>query len=208
MEKSNWSIENIPNQKGKTIIITGASSGLGKEATRILAKKDASIIMAMRNIKKAEKVKNEILRQHPNADITLSGLDLSNLSSIKHFSNKIMSDHDQLDLLINNAGIMMCPYSITQDGFEIQMGTNHLGPFALTGLLMPLLLAGHVMGAGVNQLLTGMDVDYPYVMALLWSNNWFPSLGSVQSNCDRFSSTSSYHRRVTATTCKQDLHLG
>ena len=88
---------------------------------------------------KAETVKNEILKQHPKANIEIQQLDLSSLDSIKHFSNKVINKFDCLDVLINIAGVMMCPFSKTQDGFEIQMGTNHLGPLALTGQLMPLL---------------------------------------------------------------------
>lgn len=139
MAKSTWNNNNIPNQAGKTILITGASSGLGKEATRILAEKDARIIMAVRNTQKAEKVADEIRKATPSAKIEIKQLDLTSLSSIKSFSEEMLANTEKLDVLINNAGIMMCPYSKTEDGFEIQMGTNHFGHFALTGQLMPLL---------------------------------------------------------------------
>jgi NAD(P)-dependent dehydrogenase (short-subunit alcohol dehydrogenase family) len=139
MSKSKWTPSNIPDQKGKTIIITGASSGLGKEATKVLAGKNATVIMAVRNIEKAKLVAKEIMDMSPTAKIEIKSLDLNSLASIKSFSEEIIANFDQLDVLINNAGIMMCPYSKTQDGFEIQMGTNHFGHFALTGHLMPLL---------------------------------------------------------------------
>jgi len=139
MSNKNWGLQNIPNQKGTTIIITGASSGLGKEATKVLAQKNATVIMAVRNIKKAEAVASEIKRNFPESKIEVRQLELGSLDSIKSFVKGFISDYTQLDTLINNAGVMACPFSKTEDGFEIQMGTNHLGHFALTGLLMPLL---------------------------------------------------------------------
>lgn len=140
MKNNNWDAQDIPEQKGKTILITGASSGLGKEATRVLAKKNATIIMAVRNMEKAESVANEIRNKYPNALLDVRSLNLGSLDSVHSFSEGILTDYKNLDILINNAGVMMTPYSKTKDGFEIQMGTNHLGHFALTGLLMPLLL--------------------------------------------------------------------
>jgi NAD(P)-dependent dehydrogenase (short-subunit alcohol dehydrogenase family) len=139
MAKSNWNTENIPDQKGRVVIVTGATSGLGKEAARVLAGKNASVIMAVRNVTKGEGVADGIRQEFPAADVTVRDLDLSSLSSVESFAEGINKDYDRLDILINNAGVMMCPYSKTQDGFEIQMGTNHLGHFALTGQLMPLL---------------------------------------------------------------------
>jgi NAD(P)-dependent dehydrogenase (short-subunit alcohol dehydrogenase family) len=139
MSNSSWTASNIPDQTGKIVIITGATSGLGKEATRVLSEKGATVILAVRNPQKAEAVAAQILKNNATAKIDIRGMDLGNLDSIKSFADKILNDYDQLDILINNAGVMMCPYSKTKDGFEIQMGTNHLGHFALTGHLMPLL---------------------------------------------------------------------
>jgi NAD(P)-dependent dehydrogenase (short-subunit alcohol dehydrogenase family) len=139
MSKENWNSNNIPDLKGKVIIVTGATSGLGKEATKILAKKNATVIMAVRNTKKAETVLQELKQTHPNAKIDIREMDLNSLESVNHFADTVLSSYDRLDVLINNAGIMACPFDKTKDGFEIQMGTNHLGHFALTGLLMPLL---------------------------------------------------------------------
>jgi NAD(P)-dependent dehydrogenase (short-subunit alcohol dehydrogenase family) len=136
----NWNKQSIPDLKGKIIIITGATSGLGKEAAKIFVEKDATVIMPVRNIEKAESVREEILKLNPNAKLDIRNLDLSSLSSIKLFSEEISRSYNHLDILINNAGIMYCPYSKTRDGFEIQMGTNHLGPYALTAQLMPLLM--------------------------------------------------------------------
>ena len=139
MAKSNWTTNNIPDQKGRVVIITGATSGLGKEAARVLAGKDARVILAVRNLSKGESVADEIRKEFPESDVSVRDLDLSSLTSIKSFAEGILKDHERLDILINNAGIMMCPFSRTEDGFEIQMGTNHLGHFALTGLLIPLM---------------------------------------------------------------------
>ncbi len=139
MSKANWNSNNIPDLKGKVVIVTGATSGLGKEATKILAQKNASVIVAVRNTKKAESVVKEIKQIHPNAKIDIQEMDLNSLESVNRFADKVLSSYERLDVLINNAGIMACPFDKTKDGFEIQMGTNHLGHFALTGLLMPLL---------------------------------------------------------------------
>lgn len=153
-----WDKNLIPNQKGEIIIITGASSGLGKETARVLSKKQAEVIIAVRNLKKGKKVIEEMLNENPNAKLTLKKLDLSNLESVREFAKDIINEYTQLNVLINNAGVMFSPYSETKDGFELQMGTNHFGHFALTGLLMPLLKksdnsrvvmlssSGHTMG--------------------------------------------------------------
>lgn len=140
MKNSKWTNEDIPNQSNKVIIITGATSGLGKQATKVLASRNAKVTMAVRNTQKAEVVVKEILKDYPEAKIEISQLDLNSLDSVKSFVETFTKNNKQLDILINNAGVMMCPYSKTKDGFEIQMGVNHLGHFALTGLLMPLLM--------------------------------------------------------------------
>ena len=139
MKKENWNESNIPDQSGKIFIVTGPTSGLGEETARVLSRKNATIIMAARNINKAESVANEILEENKNAKIDIEELDLSSLESVKNFSQLIIKKYKSLDCLINNAGIMACPYSKTKDGFEVQMGTNHLGHFALTGQLISLL---------------------------------------------------------------------
>lgn len=139
MGKSKWTKDNIPSQKGKIVIITGSNTGLGKEASRVLAEKGAEIIMAVRNTSKGEVAAQEIRNELPGAVLKVMKLDLGSLSSIKSFAEQFVRQYDKLDILINNAGVMMCPYAKTEDGFEIQMGTNHLGHFALAGLLMPLL---------------------------------------------------------------------
>lgn len=139
MSDANWNTDDIPDQSGRVVLITGASSGIGKEAARVIAGKKAKVIIAARNMEKAYRAADDIRRAFPQADISARQLDLSDLQSVSTFSDAFSQDFDRLDVLINNAGIMMCPYSKTKDGFEIQMGTNHLGHFALTGHLLPIL---------------------------------------------------------------------
>ncbi|WP_320826169.1 oxidoreductase [Reinekea sp.] len=139
MATLNWNTSNITDQSGRVVIITGATSGLGKEATKILAGKNATVVMAVRNTEKGALVATELKSAFPSAKIDVRSLDLGSLSSVKDFAAGIHAAYDRLDILINNAGVMTCPYSKTEDDFEIQMGTNHFGHFALTGLLMPLL---------------------------------------------------------------------
>lgn len=139
MSNLKWDSENIPDQAAKVVIITGASSGLGKEAAKVLSGKNATIIMAVRNTQKAADVVQEIKKTFPNAEIEIRQLDLNSLDSVKSFADGFKASYQRLDILINNAGVMACPFSTTADGFEIQMGVNHFGHFALTGHLMPLL---------------------------------------------------------------------
>lgn len=135
----NWNIEDAPSQPGKVAIVTGANSGIGYQTTLGLVKKDFVVIMACRNIQKAEEAKAKILRLHPKAKIKSMKLDLSSLADIRKFVDEFKTQFKRLDLLINNAGIMMSPYKVSEDGFENQLATNYIGHFALTGLLIPLL---------------------------------------------------------------------
>ncbi len=134
-----WSIDQIPSKSGKIAIVTGANSGIGYEVTLALVKKDFEVIMACRNMQKAEEARAQIRKLQPNAKIKPMLLDTSSLQSVKKFSEHFKNHFDKLDLLINNAGIMMPPYKVTEDGFENQLATNYIGHFALTGLLIPLL---------------------------------------------------------------------
>jgi len=138
---SNWTKAGIPNLEGKLAIITGGSSGIGLEAARILASKGADVILAVRNRDKGEMARESIKNEFHFAKVELMHLDLSDLSSIREFTAKFLEKHEHLDLLINNAGVMTPPHRFTKDGFELQFGTNHLGHFALTGQILPALLA-------------------------------------------------------------------
>lgn len=139
MSSARWTADRIADQAGRRVVITGATSGIGKEAARVLAGKNAAVVIAARNMEKAQKSVDEIRASFPKADVSCRELDLSSLKSVAAFVEAYATDFDQLDVLINNAGVMIPPYSKTEDGFEIQLGTNHFGHFALTGHLLPLL---------------------------------------------------------------------
>lgn len=134
-----FNIDHIESQKGKIAIVTGANSGLGQEITIGLAKKEVKVIMACRNIKKAESAKSEIMKIIPSADIEIMELDLNYLTSVRSFAKSFSEKYDRLNLLIENAGIMIPPFAKTEDGFESQMGVNYFSHFLLTNLLMPVL---------------------------------------------------------------------
>jgi len=138
--KNHWTTENIPSLNGKTAIVTGSNSGIGFETAKALAAKGARLNIAVRNIEKGKKAADAIRNEFPDADIKVSDLDLGSLASVGAFSEDFIKKNQRLDILINNAGVMMPPYGTTADGFELQFGTNHLGHFTLTGLLLPLLL--------------------------------------------------------------------
>lgn len=129
----------VQDLTGKRIIITGANNGIGFEAAKALAQKGGEVILAVRNQQKGRQAMDAILREHPQASIKVMELNLADLSSVKEFADHFNIGFDSLDILINNAGVMAPPYQKTKDGFELQFGTNHLGHFALTGLLLPLL---------------------------------------------------------------------
>jgi NAD(P)-dependent dehydrogenase (short-subunit alcohol dehydrogenase family) len=139
MKLMNWKIKMMENQTGKVVIITGSNTGIGYHMAYGLASKGANVVMACRNLEKASDSRNKILKDFPKANIKLYQLDLADLDNIKYFANKFINENDKLDILINNAGVMIPPYSKTKNNFELQFGTNHLGHFALTGLLLPLL---------------------------------------------------------------------
>ncbi len=139
MGTKKWDMNNISDQKGKVVIVTGASSGIGFETARVLAGKNAIVIIAVRNLIKGKNAIEKIKALYPKADVHVTEIDLADLNSVKSFAEYFNKSFKKLDLLINNAGVMIPPYSKTADGFELQFGTNHLGHFALTGLLIDLI---------------------------------------------------------------------
>ena len=138
---NNWTAANIPDQTGRVAVVTGANTGLGYETAAALAARGARVVLAVRNLDKGKAAADLIARRTPGAEVTLQELDLTSLASVEEAAGQLRADHDRIDVLINNAGVMFTPKGATKDGFELQFGTNHLGHFALTGRLLDRLLA-------------------------------------------------------------------
>jgi NAD(P)-dependent dehydrogenase (short-subunit alcohol dehydrogenase family) len=136
-----WTADDIPAQEGRTIVVTGATSGLGLESATALARAGARVLMAARNAEKAERVRGEVAAVATGPEPEVVALDLADLSSVRDAAAAIAERAPRLDVLMNNAGVMALPKATTADGFEMQLGTNHLGHFALAGRLLPSLLA-------------------------------------------------------------------
>ncbi len=136
-----WTAQDVGDQSGRIAVITGANSGLGLETARVLAGHGATVVLAGRDEGKTAAAADGLRRELPDAAVETAEVDLASLAAIKTAAADLTARYPRLDLLINNAGVMFTPYSLTKDGYELQFGTNHLGHFALTGLLMPSLLA-------------------------------------------------------------------
>ncbi|MFF3751491.1 SDR family NAD(P)-dependent oxidoreductase [Streptomyces sp. NPDC002018] len=157
-----WTAEHVPDQHGRTAVITGANTGIGLETAKVLAAHGASVVLAVRDTAKGDQAAAEITAAVPDADVTVCRLDLGSLDSVRAAADELRTTRPGIDLLINNAGLMYTPRLSTADGFELQFGVNHLGHFALTGLLLDLLLkvpgsrvvtvssAGHRMGGPMD----------------------------------------------------------
>src|SRR5258705_2808827 len=157
-----WTSDDVPGQRGRLAVVTGANTGLGFETARILAARGASVVLAVRDTGKGKAAAARIAGTAPGADVTVQPLDLASLDSIRAAAAELRARHPAIDLLINNAGVMFPPRQATRDGFELQFGTNHLGPFALTGLLLEQMLPvpgsrvvtisslAHRLGARIN----------------------------------------------------------
>jgi len=163
-----WGTGDIPDQTGRTAVVTGANGGLGLSTARALAAAGANVVMAARNQEKAREAEGRIRDGVPDASLTIVALDLGSLASVRQAAEEIGAAHETIDLLVNNAGVMGIPEQKTADGFEMQFGVDHLGHFALTALLMPALLrasaarivtvtsTAHLMG-------TAVDPDNPHL---------------------------------------------
>ena len=135
-----WTANDLPDLSGKRFVVTGANSGIGFEAAREFARRGAYVVLACRSMEKAQAAAARITTAHPRAAVELMELDLSSLASVRNFARTFRDKHRKVHVLCNNAGVMALPYRRTTDGFEMQFGTNHLGHFALTGLLLEALL--------------------------------------------------------------------
>lgn len=138
---TSWTVNDIGSLDGRIAVVTGANSGLGFETSLGLARSGAHVVLACRSAERAAAAVERLLREAPDAEVEVLELDLSDLTSVRKFAAELLGRHDRLDLLVNNAGVMGIPRQQTADGFEMQFGTNHLGHFALTGLLLDLLVA-------------------------------------------------------------------
>ncbi|MFN2201066.1 MAG: oxidoreductase [Caldilineaceae bacterium] len=134
-----WTKMDIPDLTGKVIVVTGANSGLGLECTKAFAEKGATVVMAVRNLQKGEAAAAEVHSVTPNASLEVMKLDNADLNCVRDFADAFQANYERLDILLNNAGLMAIPRQETVDGFEMQLGVNHLAHFALTGLLLDLI---------------------------------------------------------------------
>jgi len=172
-----WTTADIPDQTGRVAIITGANTGLGYETAAALAAKGAHVVLAVRNLEKGKEAARRIEQATPDGHVQLQELDLSSLGSIRAAADQLRSDHESIDLLINNAGVMFTPKSTTADGFELQFGTNHLGHFALTNLLLDRVLA--VPGSRV---VTVSSVGHRFVRGIRFDDlQWERGYGRVRA---------------------------
>jgi NAD(P)-dependent dehydrogenase (short-subunit alcohol dehydrogenase family) len=174
---SQWTPADMPAQAGKVAVVTGANSGLGYYTALELARKGAEVVLACRSREKTEPALNDIRKAVPDAKLEFMPLDLADLASVRGFAQAFAAKHPKLDLLVNNAGVMALPLRRTQDGFEMQIGTNHLGHFALTCLLLERLRAAP--GARV-------------VNVASLAHNWAPGLDLDDLNYER----SRYHKWI------------
>ncbi|MEU7817252.1 SDR family oxidoreductase [Pseudonocardia sp. NPDC049154] len=171
----------VPDQSGKLVVVTGANSGTGKEAARRLAGAGARVVLAVRTPEKGEAAKAEIQREHPAAQLEVRRVDLADLASVEEFAAGLLAGGTPVDTLVNNAGVMAPPTRFTTaDGFELQFGSNHLGPFALTVRLLPLVLAAPqpriaTMSSGAAHLGRIRFED------LQWERRYSPTLAYAQS---------------------------
>jgi NAD(P)-dependent dehydrogenase (short-subunit alcohol dehydrogenase family) len=143
VKQQSWTAEQIPDQTGRVFVVTGATSGLGLAATRALARRNGQVILAVRDEEKGRRIVAELTAQHPGARLEVRRLDLADLDSVRTFAARLHGYLPRLDVLVNNAGVMAPPRTLTAQGHELQFAANHLGHFALTGLLLELLAAGH-----------------------------------------------------------------
>ncbi|MFG1714578.1 oxidoreductase [Micromonospora sp. NPDC049203] len=142
MSADGWTPERIPDLSGRTFVVTGATSGLGLVTSRALAARGARVVLAVRDEEKGRRAAAGIAAARPGVDLEVRRLDLADLDSVREFAARMHADHRRVDVLINNAGVMATPHNLSPQGHELQFATNHLGHFALTGLLLELLLAG------------------------------------------------------------------
>ena len=196
---TNWTVADIPSQSGKLAVITGATGGLGYETSLALARAGAEVILAGRNADKGRQAIQRIREQFPTAKVQFEKVDLGSLASVADFSNRMLARGRAIDLLINNAGVMTPPVrKTTDDGFELQFGTNHLGHFALTGRLLPLLRRSRRPRVVTVSSLTHRIGGEIHFDDLQWTRAYKPSPAYAQSKLANLLFTFELQRRSDA----------
>ena len=193
-----WSTTDIPDQSGRTVVVTGANTGIGYHTAAALACHGARVVLAVRNLDKGKAALCRIVAAKSDADVTLTRLDLSSLASVRDAADELRGAHPRIDLLINNAGVMWTPRELTADGFELQFGTNHLGHFALTGLLLD-----HVLAVGGSRVVTVSSLGHRIRAAihfddLQWERNYSRIGAYGQSKLANLLFTYELQRRLSA----------
>jgi NAD(P)-dependent dehydrogenase (short-subunit alcohol dehydrogenase family) len=196
---SKWTTANIGDQTGRTAVITGANTGLGYETAAALAAKGAQVVLAVRNLDKGKDAADRIAAASPGAQVQLQELDLTSLESVRAAAEQLKANYDAVDLLINNAGVMMTPKSTTKDGFELQFGTNHLGHFAFTGLLLDRVLATSgsrvvTVSSTAHRFIRGIRFD-----DLQWERDYSRARAYGQSKLANLMFTYELQRRLAGT---------
>lgn len=192
-----WTTKNMPDQTGKTVLVTGANAGIGYETALAFYQKGANVILAGRSKEKVELARNSILQQNGKGSLNIALVDLSSLSSVREFATGILQRYPQLHLLINNAGVMMPPPSTTTEDFELQFGVNHLAHFALTGYLYPLLnstAGSRIVTVSSNAYLHG-SIDFNN---LRLEKEYDPMRAYAQSKLANLLFTTELQRRIQA----------
>lgn len=192
-----WTAADVPRQDGRVAVVTGANTGIGLETARILAHRGARVVLAVRNPDKGRRAAAQIIAGRPDALVTVQQLDLGSLKSVRAAADSLLAAHDRIDLLINNAGVMFTSKDITADGFELQFGTNHLGHFALTGLLLDRLInTGQsrvvTMSSPVHRFCRSIDFD-----DLHWERRYKRIAAYAQSKLANLLFTYELQRRLT-----------
>jgi NAD(P)-dependent dehydrogenase (short-subunit alcohol dehydrogenase family) len=192
-----WSATDIPDSTGRTFVITGGNSGLGYETALALVRKGARVILACRNLGKAEVAVDSLRAERNDAEVEAMELDLASLESVQRFTDAFRKRHDSLDVLVNNAGVMALPLRRTAEGFEMQIGTNHLGHFALTGRLLDLLLSNDGRRV-VNVSSTAHKAGWIRFDDLQWEQGYRKWLAYGQSKIANLYFTYELQRRLEA----------
>lgn len=197
LSRQRWSAADVPDQTGRTAVVTGANSGIGFEAATVLASRGATVVLACRNPSRAQGALDRIRAASPEADVSTLELDLNSLASVRKAADTLTAERPVIDLLVNNAGVIMLPHGQTEDGFEQHFGINHLGHFAFTGLVLGAVLAsdaGRVVTVGSNGHRMGkLDFD-----DLAYAQGYKPLRGYGRSKLANLMFCYELDRRLTA----------